>query len=74
MRLEVFRRLEWVVGHLGKRTAIAWVAAGGLAYTVGVVFFVWDRLKFNHAIWHLFVMAGTVCHYLAVIWYGHSAI
>lgn len=44
---------------------IALVVAGGLAYTVGVVFFVWDRLPFNHAIWHLFVLGGSVCHVLA---------
>ena len=43
----------------------ALVVAGGLAYTAGVVFFVWDRLPFNHAIWHLFVLGGSVCHVLA---------
>jgi hemolysin III len=46
-----------------------WVAAGGLAYTVGVVFFLWPRLRFNHAIWHLFVIAGSACHYLVVVRY-----
>jgi len=45
---------------------IAWLVAGGLAYTVGVVFFAWRRLPFNHAVWHLFVLAGSVCHVLAV--------
>jgi hemolysin III len=45
---------------------MAWLTAGGLAYTVGVVFFAWRRLPFNHAIWHLFVLAGSVCHVLAV--------
>ncbi len=42
------------------------LVAGGLAYTLGVVFFVWNRLPFNHAIWHLFVLAGSVCHVIAV--------
>jgi hemolysin III len=45
---------------------IAWLAAGGLSYTVGVIFFAWNRLPFHHAIWHLFVLAGSVCHVLAV--------
>jgi hemolysin III len=49
--------------------ALGWIAAGGLAYTAGVAFFVWDRLPFNHAIWHLFVMAGTACHFFAVLLY-----
>ena len=44
---------------------IAWLAAGGLAYSFGVVFFAWNRLPFNHAIWHLFVLGGSVCHVLA---------
>jgi len=43
--------------------------AGGVIYTLGVVFYALDRLPFNHAIWHLFVMAGSACHYLAVLWY-----
>jgi hemolysin III len=45
---------------------IVWLLAGGLAYTGGVVFYLWDRLPFNHAIWHLFVIAGSVFHFLAV--------
>jgi hemolysin III len=45
---------------------IAWLAAGGLSYTAGVIFFAWHRLPFNHAIWHLFVLGGSVCHVLAV--------
>lgn len=49
--------------------------AGGLSYTVGVAFFVTDsRLQYGHLIWHLFVLAGSVCHYFAVLWYaaGHQ--
>ncbi len=48
---------------------IAWLAAGGLAYTLGVVFFAWKRLPFHHAVWHLFVLAGSVCHVIAVCVY-----
>ncbi|HBA88241.1 MAG TPA: hemolysin III [Geobacter sp.] len=43
--------------------------AGGIAYTVGVVFYLWDRLPFNHAIWHLFVLTGSACHFLAIFYY-----
>lgn len=45
------------------------VVAGGLAYSIGVIFFAWERLPHNHAIWHLFVLAGSICHYLAVAIY-----
>lgn len=48
---------------------LLWIAGGGLAYTLGVVFYVWDRLPYNHAIWHLFVLAGSACHYAAVALY-----
>jgi hemolysin III len=44
---------------------VAWALAGGLAYTVGVVFYAWERLPFNHTIWHFFVIAGSVCFYVA---------
>lgn len=43
--------------------------AGGLLYTVGVIFYVWDNLPFNHTIWHLFVMGGSICHFLMVVLY-----
>jgi len=45
------------------------LAAGGITYTVGVVFYSWKRLPYNHAIWHLFVMGGSICHYFAVLLY-----
>jgi len=45
---------------------MVWMLAGGLAYSLGVIPFLWNRLPFNHAIWHLFVMGGSVCHYLAI--------
>jgi hemolysin III len=44
-----------------------WLVAGGLAYTVGVVFFACRRVPYNHAIWHVFVLAGSICHYFAVV-------
>lgn len=42
---------------------------GGAAYTVGVVFYVWRRLPYGHAIWHGFVLAGSALHYLAILFY-----
>jgi hemolysin III len=50
---------------------ILWLVAGGLAYTVGVGFYLTDaRVKFGHFIWHLFVLAGSGCHFCAVLWYS----
>ncbi len=43
--------------------------AGGLAYTGGIAFYLWRRLPYHHAIWHLFVLAGSVLHYFAVLFY-----
>ncbi len=45
------------------------LAAGGLAYTAGVVFYKWRRLPYNHAIWHGFVLAGAALHFFAVLFY-----
>ena len=42
---------------------------GGAAYTLGVVFYAWRRLPYNHAVWHLFVMAGSLCHFACVFGY-----
>jgi hemolysin III len=49
--------------------AVAWIVAGGIAYTAGVAFYLWERLPFNHAIWHGFVLAGSACHFLAILLY-----
>lgn len=46
-------------------TGFCWLVAGGLAYTLGVIFFVWEQLPYNHAIWHLFVLAGSLFHVLS---------
>ena len=48
-----------------------WLVAGGVAYTAGVVFYATDsRWRYGHFVWHLFVMAGTACHFVAV--YGYA--
>jgi hemolysin III len=41
--------------------------AGGLCYTVGVIFYLWHRLRYHHAVWHTFVLGGSTCHFLAVL-------
>jgi hemolysin III len=52
------------------RAGLIWLVAGGLFYTIGVVFFALDkRLKHGHGIWHLFVLAGSICHYVAIFQY-----
>jgi hemolysin III len=48
--------------------AVIWLAAGGVAYTVGVIFYVLDK-RYMHAIWHIFVLAGSLCHFIAVYQY-----
>jgi hemolysin III len=48
---------------------LLWLAAGGLAYTLGVLFFAFDRIPYFHAAWHMFVLAGSACHYFAILFY-----
>jgi len=48
---------------------VSWLVAGGLAYSVGVIFYVWKTLPYHHAIWHLFVMAGSLCHFFSIMLY-----
>jgi hemolysin III len=49
--------------------ALALLAAGGVLYTAGVAFYHSKRIPYSHAVWHLFVVAGSVCHYLAIALY-----
>lgn len=51
-------------------SGLAWIAAGGVAYTGGVAFYAAHRVRYAHFAWHLFVLAGTVCHFFAVLWYS----
>lgn len=41
--------------------------AGGLLYTGGTVFYLWEKLRYHHAVWHIFVLGGSICHFLAVL-------
>ena len=54
-------------------TGVLWLLAGGLAYTAGVVFLTAKRMRYSHFVWHLFVLAGSTCHFIAVYRYAGSA-
>ncbi len=66
MVLIVIRPLVAQIGLGG----FSWVLAGGLCYTVGVIFFAWERLHYSHCYWHGFVLAGSACHFVAVLGYA----
>ena len=51
-------------------SGLAWLVAGGIAYTAGVGFYAAHRVRYAHFAWHLFVITGTVCHFFAVLWYS----
>ncbi|KAA5823619.1 hemolysin III family protein [Algibacter amylolyticus] len=60
-----FSNLANQIGEQG----IFWLFAGGMAYTVGIVFYAIDKIPYNHVIWHLFVLAGAVFHFLMIFNY-----
>jgi hemolysin III len=59
------RPLDAAIGFHG----LAWLVAGGAFYSLGIVFFALDRKRYFHAVWHLFVLAGSVAHYFAILFY-----
>ncbi len=59
------RPLLHVIGWHG----IAWLGAGGLAYTLGIIFFALDSRRYFHAAWHIFVLAGSIAHYFGILFY-----
>jgi hemolysin III len=70
----VYLAMGWMVmvaalplGRALHRGGLEWLLAGGACYTAGVAFYAWHRLKFHHAVWHLFVLAGSLCHVMAVL-------
>ena len=48
---------------------MAWLIGGGLFYSVGAIFYAMKRLPYGHAVWHVFVLGGGICHFLGVVWY-----
>ncbi|NYT65977.1 hemolysin III family protein [Alcaligenaceae bacterium] len=52
------------------KNGFTWLAAGGLVYTVGIIFYAIDeKWRYGHGVWHLFVLGGSVCHYITMIYY-----
>ena len=58
------------VWTLVPKWGLFWLVAGGIAYTAGTVFFMAERIRYFHFVWHLFVIAGTACHFFAVLRYS----
>lgn len=75
LSLAIYLLMGWLAaGYAGPLvdalggTGFAWLAAGGVFYTAGIVFYANDhRVRHGHGIWHLFVLAGSICHYIAVL-------
>lgn len=63
MGVIAFRQMLVSIPPLG----VTMLFAGGIAYTLGVIFYAWEKLPYNHAIWHLFVLAGSICHFFAMV-------
>lgn len=55
-----------LLGLLPSATVV-WLAAGGVLYTVGLLFAAWRTLLYSHTVWHLFVLGGSICHYIAIL-------
>ncbi len=73
----LYLAMGWVVLIAVKRLwllmpaeGLFWLLSGGIAYTAGVAFFAAERVRYSHFVWHLFVLAGTACHFIAVLRYA----
>lgn len=74
MEMGLYLTMGWLVVTVGKTLMVTmgavplWLLfSGGLAYTAGLVFYAWRRLPYGHMVWHLFVLAGSVLHFLAIL-------
>ncbi|MFY0254536.1 hemolysin III family protein [Chitinophaga sp. 30R24] len=70
----IYLLMGWIMVAGGRRffdaiplPGMIMLAIGGGLYTIGVIFYIWDKYTYTHAIWHLFVLAAAVCHYVAVL-------
>ena len=68
--------MGWIIVFAGKplidnfdTAGIQWLLAGGISYTIGAILFSIRKIKFNHAIFHVFVLAGTFCHFISIYYY-----
>lgn len=79
LQLSIYLSMGWVAilqyANLGQALSsigLMWLTAGGIAYTLGIIFYVLDhlnKLKHAHGIWHLFVLVGSICHFISVLGY-----
>lgn len=72
----IYLLMGWMVGIAFKPMVefippggLYWLLAGGLFYSLGVIFYLWKKIPYHHAIWHLFVLGGSICHFFAVLFY-----
>ena len=70
----IYLAMGWTIIFFGKELlssvpppVLIWLFVGGAFYTIGIVFYVWKRFVYHHAIWHLFVLGGSVGHFMAVL-------
>ena len=70
----IYVLMGWILFAGGKTffaamptSVITLIIVGGGLYSVGVIFYLWDKYRYNHAIWHIFVLAAAICHYTAVL-------
>lgn len=76
LRVATYLVMGWLVVLTGQDLVVALphdgltlLAIGGAVYTLGVIFYIGKRIPFNHAIWHLFVLSGSACHYFTIYYY-----
>jgi hemolysin III len=70
----IYLAMGWMMIVGGRRffnvlptDVLTFIMIGGGLYSIGVIFYVWNRIRWHHAIWHFFVLAAAVCHYVAVL-------
>jgi len=64
--LVAFKPLADVLSQTGHLHSLYWLIAGGVAYVVGALFYSWTKRKYMHTVFHLFVLAGSICHLIAI--------
>lgn len=69
----IYLAMGWMVVFLGKdvftdvpATVLYWMILSGISYTLGIIFYLWDYYKYHHAVWHVFVLGGSIGHFMAV--------
>ncbi|WP_206156069.1 PAQR family membrane homeostasis protein TrhA [Chitinophaga fulva] len=70
----IYLVMGWMLVFGGNRfftdlplSVVVMLCVGGGLYTIGVIFYIWDRYKYTHALWHLLVLSGAICHYVAIL-------